>query len=458
MLLLWKVSWNLCGLIVAMYLELTTNIIGRILEKAIDLRSAMSKEYETDVRSKSDAQIAEAVIKHELRKHGIEAKRPKIKAGTEYTYIPPSNLVFNTDIMNEVFQLYKDHKFIVQSNGHISLPDALKNKKIQIGKTIYKIGVGGLHSIEKSTRHESSDKIILRDYDVASYYPSIILNNRLFPKHLGSNFLKTYKQIVDRRLKAKHNGDKSTADSLKITINGSFGKFASKWSCLYSPNLMMQVTVTGQLSLLMLIERLELEGIDVVSANTDGIVIKTHIDNEFDLDDIIDQWQADTEYVLESTDYKSLNSRDINNYIAIKTDGKAKGKGEFAGGGLFKNPDRPICTTAVNDFLSKDITIEETVNGCTDITKFLVVRTVNGGALKDGELIGKAIRWYYGKYELDAIYYNKLNKAGNHNKVAKSDNGVPIMELPKELPDDIDHQWYIDQSYKMLKSLGYVQK
>lgn len=60
--------------------------------------------------------------------------------------------------------------------------------------------------------------------------------------------------------------------TFKIVLNGTFGKLGSKYSFLYSPNLMIQVTITGQLALLMLIEALEAAGISVVSANTDGIV------------------------------------------------------------------------------------------------------------------------------------------------------------------------------------------
>ena len=110
------------------------------------------------------------------------------------------------------------------------------------------------------------------DCDVASYYPSIILNQGLCPANIGENFLRVYKKIVDERLKAKKEGDKVVSESLKIVINGSFGKFGSKFSALYAPEMLLQVTLTGQLALLMLIEKLENADIKVISANTDGVV------------------------------------------------------------------------------------------------------------------------------------------------------------------------------------------
>ena len=57
----------------------------------------------------------------------------------------------------------------------------------------------------------------------------------------------------------------------KVSLNGTFGKLFSRHSIFYAPEFGIAVTIGGQLSLLMLIERLELSGIRVVSANTDGV-------------------------------------------------------------------------------------------------------------------------------------------------------------------------------------------
>lgn len=443
------------------------------LESELDLRAKMSEEYGVDLRSKSDAQIAEAVIKKEMdNNYGFIPKRPKVAVGTEYYYRAPDNLVFESEILQDVFRQYTTRPFIVGNSGHVDFnfemiesdrkksgknkgefPDNKKKLQFVIGNTKYTVGTGGLHSCEKSIRH-TNEGGILRDYDVASYYPRIILNNRLYPKHIGEPFLDIYNSIVERRLKAKREGDKVVNESLKITINGSFGKFGSKWSCLYSPDLMMQVTVTGQLSLLMLIERLELAGISVVSANTDGIVTKMKPEQESTAEEIVEDWQFDTNYEMESTDYTSLNSRDINNYIAVKSSG-SKGKGAYSDQRehyykLRTNPSNDICKEAVKAFLQDGKPIEETIRDCQDITKFLNLRTVNGGAVKDGQVIGKAIRWYYGAYELDAIYYST-----NGNKVPKSDGGVPLMDLPNKFPEDVDFNWYIGEAKRILKDIGW---
>lgn len=454
--------------------NLDTELLFKAVESEIELRMKMSKEYSVDLRSKSDAQIAEAVIKHEIQEeHGFTPKRPKIPSGTEFYYKAPDNLEFNTPVLQDLFRQYQELPFTVNNGGYVDfsfeiteadaiksgknkgkLPDTKKQNKFVLGGTKYTAGIGGLHSCEKSVRHVADENTILRDYDVASFYPRIILNNKLFPKHIGESFLQIYESIVDRRLEAKRTKNKVVDQSLKITINGSFGKLGSKWSCLFSPDLMLQVTVTGQLSLLMLIERLELAGIPVVSANTDGVVVKMKPEQEALAEEIVEDWQFDTEYELEGTDYTSLSSRDINNYIAVKPDG-VKGKGAYADQRdyyyrLRSNPSNDICTEAAKAFLQDGTPVKETVMACKDITKFLTLRTVNGSAVKDGAVLGKAIRWYYGSDELDAIFYNT-----NGNTVPKSQGGVPLMDLPEEFPTDVDFTWYINEAKRILKDIGY---
>ena len=136
----------------------------------------------------------------------------------------------------------------------------------------------------------------------------------------------------------------------------------------------------------------------------------------------------------------------------------SKGKGAYADQTehyyrLRSNPTNEISTIAVKEFLQTGVPIEKTVGQCRDITKFLNLRTVNGGAVKSGVRLGKAIRWYYGANELDAIYY-----ATSGNKVPRSEGGVPLMDLPEKFPDDVDFQWYVNEAHDILKKIGYKGK
>lgn len=443
-----------------------TAILHESLKEQLDLRESMGLEYKMDLRSKSDAQIAEAVIAEEIeRLNGARAQRPVIEPGTRYKYKIPHFIKYQSPLMNWALDVVRNANFIVSEDGNVGMPEELKALRLEMAGAVYRMGIGGLHSSEQCAAHYADSNTLLIDRDVTSYYPYIILNQGLYPQHLGPNFLKVYRTLVERRIAAKHAGNKVIADSLKITINGSFGKLGSRYSVLYAPDLLIQVTVTGQLSLLMLIERLELAGIHVVSANTDGIVIKCPTARQAECDAIVKQWEVDTGFETEDTQYLAVFSRDVNNYIAVKkkfdkqakqwlyeADG-CKTKGAYAKTGLQKNPTNQICVDAVLELLTKGTPIMTTVRSCVDVRKFVSVRTVKGGAVKDGQFLGKSIRWYYAAGEQGEIVY-----ADSGNKVPRSEGAKPLMDLPALFPQDIDYEWYEREAERMLYDIGYLQK
>lgn len=444
-----------------------TKLLTYELREQINLRYTLSAKYKTDLRSKSDAQIAESVIAKEYER--ITRNRP-IKPKLAYNYkinfIKPDFLQFKTKQLNDLLNLICVTDFPIR-NGSPYIPEHINGgkylAKIVIGNSTYKIKIGGIHSNESCQAIVSNEHATLIDADVASYYPNIILNGRLYPKHLGSEFLDIYGGIVAERLAAKKSGDKITADALKIVANGSFGKFGSEFSILYSPDLMLQVTLGGQLYLLMLIEHLEYTcGVNVISANTDGIVSLVPNDKKEAYDEACKQWQAITNFELEFTTYKALFSRDVNNYIAVKEDNKCKLKGAYSNHWenkkdyifrFHKNPENLICINAVCDYITKGIQIEKTITECQDIKKFICIKNVKGGAQKDGIYLGKIVRWYYAKNEIGEILYKD-----NGNKVSLTEGAKPLMELPDSLPTDINYDRYIIAAYEILKDIGYYNQ
>lgn len=431
----------------------TTEQLYRKLEKAIDLRAEMSEQYGMDLRSKSDAQIAETVIKSELSAiTGKEYRAPQLPEDYGFRYIDPKVISFKSTDLQQVFKRILSERFTLGPNGSVMMPRWLRENKITIGSAQYQMGIGGLHSCESGQFIRCADGEVLSDWDVASYYPNIILQQRLAPESLGAPFLRVYQSIVERRMAAKKAGDKVTADTLKIAVNGSFGKLGSKYSALYAPDLLIQTTITGQLALLMLIERMEAAGVRVISANTDGIVVHHKADQQAAVDAITWEWMLDTSYTLERTDYRAIASRDVNNYVAVKLDGSTKGKGCFAGGGLQKNPDQPIIYKAVADYIANGTPLAKTITECEDICQFCTVRRVKGGAVWRGEKLGKAVRFYLSKSTAsdECIHY-----ATNSNRVPKSAGAKPLMESPAQFPDDVDYHAYLVAAEKLLCEVGY---
>ncbi len=429
----------------------TTLALYERLAPQIELREQMSVQYDIDLRSKSDAQVAEAVIKTEVEKalgHPLKKRDPFRMVGKSFSYRAPAFIAFRTEALRNILDLVQSTLFTVGSSGAVQMPKEISNLQISVERSTYRMGIGGLHSSEKSVAHHSDAEHVLIDRDVVSYYPAIILKCGLKPEAMGEHFTKVYRSIVERRLAAKKSGDKVQADSLKVTINGSFGKFGSPFSCLYSPPLLIQTTVTGQLALLMLIEAIESEGIQVVSANTDGLVIRCPQRKVPLLDFVVWEWEHATGFETEASEYVALYSRDVNNYLAITPSG-FKAKGAYARAALSKNPQNEIVTQAVINHLRHGTSVEQTIHQCQDIRQFVTVRAVRGGAVKDDALLGKAVRWYYAQGVQGVIHYRV-----NNYTVPRTEGAKPLMTLPTTFPSDLNLDWYVQEAKSILTEIG----
>ncbi len=444
------------------------------LAERLVLREAMSAQYGVDLRSKSDAQISEAVIKAQL---GFKPDKRFIEHGYSFKYEPPEYLSFATQPLRELCNIAGTADFVVTNKLQayqmgldpegirtgVVIPDALANRRITIGSSTYKLGIGGLHSQESCVCYHSDDDYELWDVDVISYYPRLILGRGMYPSQLGPGFIPIYKGLYDSRRAAIVAGDMTAKDGLKIVLNGWFGKLWSLYSIAYAPEIGVATTMDGQLSLLMLIEMMELCGISAVSANTDGVVLRVPKALTGIMRSTVAWWERATGLEMEFTQYRAIYMRDVNNYIALPADpnGKIKRKGVFTPGGLLsgpqgKHPDKDICADAVVNYLDNGVHPALKIRQCKDIRKFLQVRAVKGGAvdlptgvaIDDGEYLGKAVRWYISGRPGYIGYY------GTGNKVAGSEGATPIMELPKHLPIDINYGHYIQVAMDMLKDIG----
>lgn len=488
----------------------------------IAMRESLSERYGIDLRSKSDAQLAEKVIWSECERiTGERIYKRDVDWNLKFKYKAPEYLQFSTPQLQNALNICTNTVFGLSASGRVELPLQLDNLRIPLGQSVYRMGIGGLHSSESTVAHHTDEHFVLIDNDVASYYPSLILTSGAWPKALGPAFLQVFGLIKEERLTAKALAKKLKAQGFvgtveyikastedgggKIMINGTFGKTGSPFSILFAPEMLIQTTITGQLSLLMLIEWFESYGIPVISANTDGVVAKCPRHLVPTLNALVAEWQKRTGLTMEAAEYKAIYSRDVNNYVAIKADGEVKRKGEFAKSGLDekKSPSCEICADAVVAYLSEGIPVEYTVATCTDIRKFVTVQKVSGGGVKlwgegprkdalvrdmepvlitngwvkvgrmwkqgDGpalpavtaykqcfapqtrEYLGKVVRWYYSTQAPGPIVY-----ATNGNTVSLSYGAKPCMVLPDTFPDDIDYQWYIQESYKMLLTAGAI--
>lgn len=440
-------------------LDLTHQLFDFCKER-LELRASMSAEYHEDLMSKSDAQIAETVIPKMVGKlNGKRVQRPDIAPGTLYRYAAPAFLMYATAPMRALLERVRQAEFIVGEDGKI-IPPVILNEPVQIGKSSYSIGIGGLHSKDKCKAYVAKDGYKIRDVDVTSYYPNAILNMNLFPIALGENFITVFRGFKDARVSAKVNKQFTKDKGLKIFLNGMSGKFSDVYSKMYSPGNTIQMNLTGQLSILMLAEMFECQGMEVISANTDGLTVYYKKEDGEKISYWCRQWEQMTNFNLEDVQYRAYYARDVNAYFAVKDDGKVKIKGPWSETGsqsgtqLDTNPNMLICTDAIEAFLSKGADIEKTIRECTNLKRFVIVQNVRSpGASFEGEYLGKVVRYYKSKTSQSCI-----RSVGSGNKVPNSDGARPVLDLPTVLPDDLDYQFYIDKCTSILYDIGYLSK
>jgi len=488
-------------------LDETERLYNRV-KKQIDLRVQVSERYGIDLCSKSDAQMAEAIITKEL---GI-GRSAKAEVPKTVTYKAPPFIRPRSPILLDILGRVERHQFKIHpGNGSVMLPDFLSDEPVLIGKGIYQMGIGGLHSQhDRCVFWEATPDFEIVDADIGSQYPTIISNAGLSPRNLGAGFLPLYRGIIKERLAAKHSGNKVVADTFKIVLNGSYGKFGSMFSKLYAPDLMIATTLTGQFYLLSLIYELDQMGVTVISANTDGVTFGGPPALIVKAKALIEVYGWTTNFEFEYAHFRKIAYKDVNNYIGITTEGKIKCKGLYAESGLQKNPTNEVCTLAAQAYLAHDTPVHEFVRAhlsLENLPNFLQARTVNGGAMQctavekpadmpayltahgykfngkkwemgddwegtelmtgrrcieaevraGGVKLGRVARWYY---STNPKYSEGIRTCKAGSLVPKSEGGCAMMKLPSELPNDIDVQRYISETISNLHNMGvpYVPK
>lgn len=199
---------------------------------------------------------------------------------------------------------------------------------VKVGGFRFDFGTGGIHgSIESQIVNEDDTHCIV-DADVASMYPNIAIANRVYPQHLSEKFCDIYQDVYEQRKSYA----KNTAENamLKLALNGVYGDSNNKYSPFYDPQYTMTITINGQLSLCLLAEKLmTIEGLSIIQVNTDGVTVKLPRDKRDQYNRICEVWQQQVGLQLEYAEYSKMIIRDVNNYIAVYTNGKVKRKGAY---------------------------------------------------------------------------------------------------------------------------------
>lgn len=460
-------------------IESTSELLNRC-KKDVDLRIAIEDEYEVRVLSKDGVNIGMKILTQKyLEKTGLTWQDIK-DLRSPMSVIPLKDVIlpfikYDSPILQRVLEDMKNQIVSPGRKGY--------ENKFVFNNLRYSVGVGGIHSVNSPEIIIPRDDEMLIDIDVASLYPSMLIEYEFYPRHLGKEFLEVYKQIKDERIEAKHNGDKVKNETLKLALNGLSGNLQNEHNFCYSPFAVMQIRINGQLLLLMLAEKLTQIGCRIVQANTDGLFVLLKKDAYSKVNSICREWEQLTKLTLEEDRFKAMYQYAINDYFAITEDNKVKEKGMFITAvKLGKGLTPKIIPKAVISFFKDGIPVEDTIKNCTDIRDFLMSEktgkqwhveymneeqqrtnrfyaSTNGGYLwkwkdtghKEGEIITYT-EPYVGerKYKASARQYQNMLTASGVTLLNKFDN-KPIEERK------INYRYYIMEAYKIIRDLKPLQ-
>ena len=440
----------------------------------IKLRYAITSAFKINVLCSARANIADKLtVKFYSDRSGLSEDK-FIKGRTERT-----RLSFNKIIFPHIRFKTKQLQDLLEDMKKVYVYHTTKDdfcREVNFYGTTYTLACGGIHTQDVPVILESNDKYIYKHFDYNSYYPSIIVSYNIAPKHLNKKvFVDMVRYFRDTRVKCKHTKDeegyvihgvpnKIAAEALKIVINSIYGKFGSELFFLYDRFAQLQVTINGQLMTMTLVEELELNGIHVISANTDGIVIRLPRDKMEIFEDITKRWNETNRMGADSEDYKAYYARDVNNYFAVWPDEKVDAKGALDPKqylkDLKKGYDMPIVAKAVFNYLYKNIPVMETLQNHTDILDFcktqnvgrqfeVVYDIVENGSIKTIHS-QRHVRFYV---STKGIIIQKENI--HDHKRSKLASGLPVQIL-NSLDDkpieerNIDYGYYYKECYKII--------
>ena len=287
-----------------------------------------------------------------------------------------------------------------------------------------------------------------------------------------------YEQMFNKRLELKPLAKtdkkiKGIVGALKLAVNSVYGKSSDMQSWIYDRQLTMFTTITGELSLMMLIEAYELRGIHVISANTDGVTVRIKKSLISTMHGINEWWMTVTGYELERTDYQKIVFSTVNDYIAIKTDGEVKKKGDFLTDfELHKNKSARIVPLALEQYFLHNIPVEHTISTHTNIYDFCIRQKASrdfhyeGIKRATGEKIvyNKLIRYYISNAGQKLLKVKNPECTTAAVAVSQVEAGEWLATVCNKIDENIhtteyiNHFYYIERANRIIKKLSGIKK
>lgn len=438
----------------------TDELLNRC-EKQIQLRLDIENEFHINVLSKDGMSIGNEILKLKYLEASGKSWYDIKDLRSPCDWIPLKDVIlpivhFDTPVLKQLLQEMKQQTVSPGRKGY--------EKHFLLDDVEVCVGVGGIHSKNNPEIIIPNNNQVLLDSDVASLYPSLIIEHNFVPKHLGNEWLDSYTNIRTDRLHAKRNGLKVKNETYKLSLNGASGNFQNKHSWMYDPMAVMKIRINGQLLLLMLTERIVAAGGKMIQINTDGILYLFDKDKLDKLNEILHQWELETRLTLETDEFEAFYQYAINDYLGVlkgfseSRDYKLlKRKGLFIDEvSLGKGMQPVIIPKALTEYFINGIPVEETIRNCKNLNHFITYQKVSKDYKVEynGKLISRINR-YYASTNGHYLFKCKVDNEGirsDYNHMLKA-SGVTIVNNLQELqefPTNINYKYYIREAMKII--------
>lgn len=437
--------------------ESTTNLLQRLANKGeIDLRLFIEEEYGFNALSMDSVKFGETILAKKVCEELHIDKRQLETMRSPMDNVPLKDVIlpfiqYKNPKLQSVLEDMK--KQVVSSKERKSYEN-----KFVISNTRYSIGVGGIHSINTPRIYVPKNDEYIGHLDVASMYPSFIVQYGWFPTHLGKAGLDVYIQLYTERLQAKHSGQKLKNLALKLVLNSVTGKMQQETSWLYDPKSVFKIRINGQLILLMLVDILLQYNCEIIQVNTDGVMFIAKKDQESDIMESVSKLEQLTKLSFEADRYEAFYQYAVNDYFGVTDKNEIEKRGMFITESILGKGLAPtIIPKAVIAYLTKNIPLEKTIRECNDIYEFLMAQRVDKKfKVEYNNHYIQRINRYYASTNGYWLYKVKETEDGLSYENMLKKSGVTILNKIDDtstLNKNINYAYYLSEARKIVNEL-----
>lgn len=272
-------------------------------------------------------------------------------------------------------QAFMTDDFEANEKGHASISlDVPRRDVTEV------LGVGGIHGAKESFIHVGN----FHARDVGSLYPNTMVLFDYLSRNIPEDKRHIYQMLLDERMEAKYSNKEFTEikgvqiptklliNGYKLPLNTKYGAMGAEFNKLYDPRMRLLVCITGQMAMWDLLEKIE-DHATIIQSNTDAhYYIPFSEEDEKAIDEIANDWMKRTGYTLDDDPFREIYQANVNNYLAVTTDGKVKFKGAIGLTNGLK-VSKAIVSNAFINYVVAGKDYKEFINECDELRQFQMI-------------------------------------------------------------------------------------